>query len=126
HVRSGQAELPFHYREDNATALVVPLPRPVACGESIQVELDITFRLPQKQGRWGQWKGVTYLSNWLPVLAFYDDQGWQPTQFIPWHQPFFNEAGIYNAHVTLPCDQKIACTGSVVHERDLGNGLKQA
>ena len=65
--------------------------------------LDFTMRLPQKQGRWGQWNGVTFLSNWLPVLAFYDDNGWQPTPFIPWHQPFFNEAGIYTARVTLPC-----------------------
>ena len=69
------------------------------------LEIDFDFRLPQKQGRWGQWQGVTFLSNWLPVLAFYDESGWQPTPFIPWHQPFFNEAGIYNVRVTLPGDQ---------------------
>src|SRR5262245_9462525 len=114
HTRQDEADhgqpqkLDFHFQEENSTALVVPLPSPVSPGESVTVELDFTFRLPQKQGRWGQWKGVTYLTNWLPVLAFFDDKGWQPTPFIPWHQPWFNEAGVYHAKVTLPADQKVA------------------
>src|SRR5262249_20407399 len=39
---------------------------------------------------------------------------WQPTAFVPWHQPFFNESGIYHVSVILPCDQEVACTGKVV------------
>jgi hypothetical protein len=117
--------LPFSYRDDNPTALVVTLPGPVGQGETVTVDLEFTLRLPQKQGRWGQWQGVTFLAQWLPVLAYYDDHGWQPTPFIPWHQPFFNEAGVYTARVTLPCDQHLACSGSVVAERDVGGGLRQ-
>lgn len=133
--------IPFHYEipqgtpdvkkpakdgdEPLATALVLPLPRPIAQGESVTVEIDFTMHLPQKQGRWGQWEGVTFLSNWLPVVAVYNEKGWQPTPFIPWHQPFFNEAGRITARVTLPSDQKIACTGSIVGTQDLGNGLQQ-
>jgi hypothetical protein len=125
-VTLGGSELAFHYREDNNTALVVPLPRPVGQGESVTVDLEFTFHLPEKQGRWSYWKGVTTLSNWLPVLAVYDDQhGWQPTPFIPWHQPFFNEAGVYTARVTLPADQHVATSGSVVAVHDLYGGLKQ-
>jgi hypothetical protein len=111
--------------EERATTLVVSLPGPVGQGESVAVEIDFDFRLPQKQGRWGQWMGVTTLSNWLPVLAVYDECGWQPTPFIPWHQPWFNEAGIYTARVTLPCDQQIACSTAVAAVRELGGGLKQ-
>ena len=79
-----------------------------AQGQSVTLVLDLTLTLPQKMGRWGQWNGVTYLSNCLPVFAFYGDvvkhfetlpggAQWQPTPFIPWHQPFFNEAGVYTA-----------------------------
>src|SRR5205085_7479289 len=50
---------------------------------------------------------------------------WQPTEFIPWHQPFFNEAGHYHARVRLPCDHKVACTGTVLATRDLGDGRKE-
>jgi hypothetical protein len=113
-----------HYRADNATALEVPLPRSVPPGETVTIDLEFTMRLPQKQGRWGQWRGVTFLSNWHPVLAYFDEKGWQPTPFVPWHQPFFNEAGSYTAHITLPCDQTFGCTGSVLGVSDLGTGWK--
>jgi hypothetical protein len=112
-------------QEETDTALVVLLPAPVGSGESVTVEVAFTLRLPQKQGRWGQWNGITFLATWLPVLAVYDECGWQPTPFIPWHQPFFNEAGLYSARVTLPCNQKIGCTAGVASEKDLGNGFKQ-
>src|SRR5207249_2677615 len=48
-----------------------------------------------------------------------------PVPFIPWHQPFFNEAGVYAARVTLPADQKVACTGSVTGEREVEGGQKE-
>jgi hypothetical protein len=122
-----KTELPFRFRDDIPTALEICLPHEVRLGQAVTVELDIEMRLPQKMGRWGQWHGVTFLSNWSPVLAFYDDApcGWHPTPFVPWHQPFFNEAGLYTVHVTLPADQKIACTGSISSVADLGTGWKR-
>ena len=128
-------DLPFRFEGDTGTALVVPLPRQVGPGESVTVDLDFTMHLPKKQGRWGQWCGVTYLSNWLPVFAVYDEcpardgegksRYWQPTPFVPWHQPFFNEAGVYRVTVTLPCDQKVATTGTVIATRPLGGGRQE-
>ena len=125
HAVAGGQQSPAHYTGDTDTDLVVPLAGPLAPGQAVTVELDYTFHLPQKQGRWGQWEGVTFLSNWLPVVAVYDDKGWQPTPFIPWHQPFFNEAGLYTARVVLPADQKVACSGTVTGRRDLPDGQQQ-
>jgi hypothetical protein len=135
----GPCELPFRCEGETETTLIVELPRPVSQGESVTVQLELTVCLPQKQGRWGQWRGVTFLSNWLPVLAVYcdpppckppeaedlskpkctHDPFWQPTPFICWHQPFFNEAGNYHVWVRLPADQKIACTGTILNRRPL-------
>ncbi|HEY7328355.1 MAG TPA: M1 family aminopeptidase [Gemmataceae bacterium] len=136
--------LAYQYEGDSKTSLVVPLPHPVGPGESVTVVLEFTLHLPPKQGRWGQWQGVTTLSNWLPVFAYYGPRRdpptcspmpeangpqpvcvWQPTPFIPWHQPFFNESGHYRVLVTLPADQQVACTGSIVAQRNLGDGRQQ-
>jgi hypothetical protein len=117
--------LRFGYQHDNDTALEVLLPFAVGPGQTVAIDLDFTLRLPPKQGRWGQWKGVTFLAQWLPVVAFYDDKGWQPTPFIPWHQPFFNEAGIYNVRVSLPANQQLAASSAIDKVQDLGNGLQQ-
>ncbi|HTU91773.1 MAG TPA: M1 family metallopeptidase [Gemmataceae bacterium] len=130
--------LAFHYEGDTKTSLVVPLPRAVGPGESATVVLEFILHLPPKQGRWGQWQGVTTLSNWLPVFAYYGPRRdpptcppapspqpvcvWQPTLFLPWHQPFFNESGHYRVRATLPVEQQVACTGSIVACRALGDG----
>jgi Peptidase family M1 domain len=105
--------LATYYQQKPDTALVVTLPKPVGPGESVTVELDYTMNLPNKQGRWGYWDGVTFLNEWLPTLAYYDEAGWQPTVFVPWHQPFFKEAGIYTARITVPSGEKVAVSGPV-------------
>jgi hypothetical protein len=135
----------MRYEGDTKTTLVVPLPYDVKPGQSATVVLDMTMRLPQKQGRWGQWREVTFLSNWLPVFAVFGkappprtaphedekkhvittyDPLWQPTPFIAWHQPFFNEAAIYRVRVSLPSDQNVACTGVIVAKRELEGGRR--
>jgi len=119
------SELAFHYRDDNDSALVVVLPRPVLPGETVTIDMEFLLHLPAKHGRWGQWDGITFLTNWLPVLAYHDDTGWHPTPYVAWHQPFFNEAGFFTVRLTLAGDQKVACTASVQAERDLGDGRKQ-
>jgi hypothetical protein len=172
-VSSGKpVPLEFRYEGDTHTSLVVDLPHPVGHKESVTVVLEETIHLPNKQGRWGQWEKVTFLSNWLPVFAFYgtptrryeawgceqvtragsaqtrhvvraasseekaplphdrdslpDEEGlpvtWHPTPFIAWHQPFFNEAGIYHVSLVLPCDQELACTGKVMNCTKLADG----
>ena len=151
--------LDFTFEGDTETTMLVPLGRPVGAGESVTVRLDIKYVLPQKQGRWGQWEGVTTLSNWLPVFAYYGEEkfgpakpelpcskgrlpdptekprliraydapapvSWQPTPFIPWHQPFFNEAGLYSVGITLPCDQHVVCSGQITKTTPLPGGKK--
>ena len=46
------------------------LPKPVGPGESVTVDLDYSMTLPNKQGRWGHWDGVSFLNEWLPTLAY--------------------------------------------------------
>ncbi len=108
--------LEYFYQHDNPTAFTVKLPKAVGPGESVSVELDATITLPNKQGRWGYWQGIHYLTNALPVVAYYDDCGWHAMPFVPWHQPFWNEAGHYTASITLPCEEKLACSAQVKSE----------
>ena len=100
--------LHFAYDEKMPTALRVQLPRPVQSGESITVDVEYVLRLPQRKGRISQWKGITSLTDWLPVLAHYGDEGWEPVPFVFYHQAVFQEAGIYSAKITLPRNERIA------------------
>jgi hypothetical protein len=117
--------LKYHYREDQQTILYVDLPVTVGPGERVTVELVGSVKLPEKQGRWGQWQGVTYMTHALPMVSFYDDKGWKESPFIPWHQPFWNEAGHYEATINLPKDEVLACSAPVRSETDLGDGRRR-
>jgi hypothetical protein len=116
--------LTYSYRHDNPSAIVVKLPGPLNAGETITVELEGAIRLPNKQGRWGHWQGVHYVTNALPVVAFFDDMGWHAMPFIPWHQPFWNEAGRYTAKIRLPAEQKLACSAIIKEEQPGADGWK--
>lgn len=117
--------VPFSYDPNLDTVLVVSLPRPLGPGESVTTELTFAVDLPDKWGRWGHYDGVTFLVNWYPVLAYHDDRGWDRTPFVPWHQPWHQEAGHYLATVELPANQTIASTGTVVSSEPAGNGWKR-
>lgn len=109
----------YRYGNKNPCTFAVTLDKPVGPGESVTVEIDFHFRIPCKKGRWSNWEEIIALAQWLPTLAVYDDNGWHPQPFIPWHQPFYNEAGVYTARITLPPDQKLACPMPVRSQRTL-------
>ena len=94
----------------------VPLVSPVQPGERLSIELVFDFKVPAKKGRWSYWNDVVALAQWLPTLAVVDNDGWHALPFIPWHQPFYNEAGVYTAKITLPCDKKLAAPCPVKSE----------
>lgn len=117
--------LVWQYREDQPTVLTVDLPQPVQPGEQTTVDLIGQIRLADKQGRWGQYQGVTFLTHALPMLSYCDDDGWKETPFVPWHQPFWNEAGVYRSTVTLPADELLACSAEVDSTQAIEGGWKQ-
>ena len=86
------------------------------------VEIDFSVDLPDKWGRWGQHKGITYLLNWYPVLAHVDDRGWEHTPFVPWHQPWHQDAGLYTVHLEVPEGQTVASSRGRSSRRQAAEG----
>ena len=106
------------------TIMTVPLAEPLGPTESVEVEVEFRLELPNFWGRWGHHGGITYLLNWYPVLAHHDDNGWEKTPFVPWHQPWHQEAGHYTVRFDLPKGQKLASTGHVTEEKEVGEDRK--
>jgi len=77
--------LKWSYEEKNSTALRFELP--ARCNPDRRSRSSWCARsgLPNKQGRWGYYEGVTFLTNAIPLLAVCDDTGWKPMPFVPWH-----------------------------------------
>lgn len=112
-VRVGGKPAAFAFDPHVDTIMVVTLPRALAPGESVTAEVDFRVDLPAKWGRWGHLKGITFLANWYPILAHHDQKGWERTPFVPWHQPWHQEAGRYLVQADLPDGQVVASTGKI-------------
>ena len=123
-VGNGDPELPFQWKPGNQTGLEVTLPAAVQPNASVTIELVGDVKLPNKQGRWGQWGGISYFTNALPVVAFYDGE-WRDVPFVPWHQPFWNEAGRFSAAITLPDSERLACSAAVASTEQLPGGWQR-
>ncbi len=121
-VRVAGRAAPIVFDPDVDTVMIVPLERTVAPGDSIEAELAFTLELPDYWGRWGHHDGVTYLMNWYPVLAHHDDRGWERTPFVPWHQPWHQEAGHYTVRFDLPEGQVVASSGRITRRDEGGPG----
>jgi len=124
-VRVGGAASRHTFDPHDDTILVVPLATPVAPGGVVEAEIAFTLQLPHYWGRWGHHNGITYLTNWYPVLAHHDDRGWERTPFVPWHQPWHQEAGHYSVRFDLPAGQTVASTGRIVGREPSGPGRQR-
>lgn len=120
-VRVAGRAVPFEFDPNLDTIMVVRLPQAVAPGGTVVTEIDFQLDLPDYWGRWGHHQGVTYLMNWYPVLAHHDDRGWERTPFVPWHQPWYQEAGHYTVRLDLPQGQVVASTGHVTRRDHLAD-----
>ena len=125
HVFLGNRSARFDFDPRDGTILVVPLAEKVPPGGRAVAVIDFTIDLPEQWGRWGNHQGITYLLNWYPVLAHHDDRGWARTPFVPWHQPWYQEAGHYTVLVDLPADQVVASSGRITGRQDGANGWQR-
>ena len=93
------------------TILEVPLPAPLP--PDAQTTLQIAFRVtvPRRPDRFGYDEGVMSLGHWYPVLAVYDDEGWNLDPYVALGDAFYSDVAFYTVHLTVPEEIVVAATG---------------
>ena len=125
HATVDDVDVKCAFDQQHDTHLHVTLPTLVQPGESVELTLQYWIDIPQVMGRLGQHKGVTNLLNWYPVLAVYHNDAWQPVPYVPWHQPWYNEAGNYDVTLKLPANQKVVTGGHVISQTITTDGRQR-
>ncbi len=108
------------------TALDVHLPSALAPGENAR--LTITFNgvvpldfggedTPAGYGIYNLANNVLALSGWYPVLAVYDEDGWNLDPVSPIGDSLYSDMAYYTVRLNAPADQIVAATGVVVDEQ---------
>ncbi len=107
---------------DDQSVMVVTLPQVVAPGESIQVELAFTSKIPRTFARTGFRGNYFFIAQWFPKLGVYENGGkWNCHQFHAGTE-FFSDYGVYDVKITLPSNYVLGATGRLVEKTDNPDG----
>jgi hypothetical protein len=87
------------------------LPRPVAPGDSVDLEIAWRYTVPMRGTREGHDEELYFMGYWYPQIAVYDDvNGWQVDQYLGQGEFYMGYAD-YDLTLTVPNAWIVAATG---------------
>ena len=93
------------------TVMRVPLPHPLAPGQSVSLFIDFTAKLPEPPyARTGAKDEFYFVAQWFPKTGVFTNAGWNCHQFHT-NSEFFADFGVYNVWMTVPAGNLLGATG---------------
>ena len=116
------------------TILELPLPEPLAIGDNLRIDLDFAGKVPvdfgggdseSGYGIYNYSQGVLSLSGWYPILAVYDQDGWNldPVSLIG--DSVYSDTSFYTVDVTTGKELRLAATGEEIEQQELDGNLRR-
>lgn len=123
-VRLNGQELQGHFGEDE-TVYWVRLPKAVAPGETIQVDITWESRFPKAQARSG-WGGLFLMGGqWFPKVGVYQRDTWNCHAYHA-NTEFFSDFGVYDVELSLPNGLLLAHAGTCVPQKGADGAERDA
>ena len=95
---------------DDETVMAVSLPRPVAPGGELTIDVQWTAHIPRTFARTGAIGNFFFVAQWFPKLGVFQDDGWNCHQFHS-STEFFSDYGVYDVRLNVPTRWLVGATG---------------
>jgi hypothetical protein len=105
---------------DDRTVAEVPLAAPVPPGQTVNIQIAWSSRVPRTFARTGAIGNYYFLGQWFPKIGVLQDTGWNCHQFHA-STEFFSDFGIYDVKLVVPNGWIVGATGSERGRRDEGD-----
>jgi hypothetical protein len=124
HVRVGLRRVPTAVY---GTTMRVDLPRPLAPGQALDLDIGWRFTVPDYgAGRMGRDGTLYELGQWYPRVAVYDDvRGWNHEPYIGGGE-FYLEYGRFDVALTVPASYVVGATGVLLNPADVLTATQRA
>jgi len=97
--------------EKDASIITVPLTEPFKAGEVRAYTFTFTSYVPTIGDRFGNSEGVFNLSNFYPVLAVYEEDGWVAQPYFAYGECFYSVTADYQVKIAAPEDMTVISSG---------------
>jgi hypothetical protein len=107
------------------SAMRVPLPAPLEPGEQVVLTMDFAIIVPQDEGggHYGTFildEEILALAHFYPILAVYDDEGWNLEIPPDSGDLVYSESAFYRVQVTAPEPVTLAASGVEIARETTG------
>jgi hypothetical protein len=115
------------------TVLEVPLSEPLAVGDPLQIDLEFAGTVPVDFGEgdvstgygiYNYSQGVLSLSGWYPILAVYDQNGWNLDPVSMIGDSVYSDIAFYTVDVVADSDLRLATTGVEIQQQESGDDMR--
>ncbi len=110
--------------EFERSALRVALPVPLQPGDQATIAVDFQVEVPREMGGnyglFGYFDDILVLDEFYPVVAVYDDEGWNVEDPPPAGDLTYFDASFYLVQVTAPTDLVVVASGIEVGQATQG------
>ena len=107
--------------QDDQTVMAVPLPTPALPGDTVNLEIEWTSRVPRTFARTGTIGNYYFIAQWFPKVGVLEEAGWNSHQFHSATE-FFADYGVYDVRITAPSGWVLGATGIEREVRDNSDG----
>ena len=109
---------------DDRTVFRLPLVVPVRPGQTVEVDIDFTAKLPKIIARSGYAGPFALIAQWFPKIGVYEAGSWNCHQYHR-NTEFFADFGVYDVTLVVPSAGVVGATGVLRDEREGGDGTKR-
>lgn len=121
-IRNEDTNQTLSYERDEDVSVVwIPLDEKLPAGEAMTMSYDFVAKIPTVADRYGADAGVFNVTNFYPILAVYEDDGFSHEGFYSMGECFYSEISDYHVTLTMPQDMKVLSTG-VEKDSNVSNG----
>ncbi len=109
---------------ENST-MRVPLPKPLSPGEQVVIAMDFAVTVPTTEGRnyasFSYLDGILALPHFYPMIAVYDDEGWNAEVPPPYGDVVYADTSFFLAKITAPAEQTLVTSGVTLDTETTGD-----
>ena len=126
-MKRARFESPDDGNPDDRTVLVVPLPRPVAPGETAALSIAWKAKVPKVYARAGYVRDFFMFGQWFPQIGVYEPKGRRRRAEAGWNcheyhanSEFYADWGDWKVAITLPEKFVVGSAGALVDTKRAG------